>query len=205
MLPSNWNNGADLGEHPKKKDIPRVLTLVNTKMFAYIKQLEDDDLEEQAMEAEDNGDAVEAEMIRDEKDEPTPIGGYCNVEVSAHAVKKYLKLFVQQNVVWDLGLQMQYINSTSSSTSKTGARLTHQCYCPCSSIFRAWQEKLNFPSVLCQEALECNLNKQSNNPREFVQHLVDKSNSSCVLHRTFLYYLQTLYPEQTKFVTAKTF
>jgi len=106
LLPENWANGTDIGSHPRSCDILKVVTDVTKRLTKYIHKLEDDNLEDLALQAEYDGDDFEAAEIREEIGNLSAQETKCTIQIMVGSAVRYLKMFVKHNVVWDLGFQM---------------------------------------------------------------------------------------------------
>jgi hypothetical protein len=115
LLHENWANGTDIGSHPRSCDILKLLAGVTKRLTKYIHKLEDDDLGNQAVEAEYDGDDIEAAIIHDEIGNLDALETKCIIHITVRSAVRYFKLFVKNNVVWDLGFQMQCIYQCSIS------------------------------------------------------------------------------------------
>jgi len=107
------------------------------------------------MTLEDEGDIFEAEIIRDEIENPKTSGSASSIEIFPEDVSHFMTNVVNNNVIWDLGLQTNYLTKHCKISEHSNLVLATQCWCPCSKAMTPWRKHYKIDSIFCKEATKC--------------------------------------------------
>ena len=122
----------------------------------------------------------------------------CQIGIGQPEMLKFLKAVHQENIIWDVGFQMNHLKYHCKSNIYKNYNFISNCYCPCSNYMKNWRKHMEIDTILGQNgAINCKKKGVFRCPEDFYSHLHSLS-GSCLLHRAFAMYLRHLYPEQIK-------
>ena len=99
----------------------------------------ENDLNEQIQEAKDNDDVIIAMGIEEELEygrARIPAESFSNIETQEHDLTRFFNATFNNNLIWDVGFQMQYLKFHCKSTLYRHKPLTMKCYCPCGNYMK---------------------------------------------------------------------
>ena len=196
-LPPSWTS-SEGGCHPLLSSLDEVQKAVRATSIIDLRTICENDLKDQIVEAEYEDDDYLIEELEFELE--SYIGGpsLCRVDLNEFEMLKFLKAVHQENIIWDVGFQMNHLKHHCKTSVYRNRNLTTKCYCPCSNYMKKWRKHMEIDSILGQSgAMNCKKRGVFQCPDDLYAHLQSLS-GSCLLHRAFAMYLRHLYPEQIK-------
>ena len=196
-LPPSWNS-AEGGCHPLQSYLDEVQKGVRMNCIVDLRTICDNDLKDQIKEAgydSDHSLVVDLEM----EIEGTYHGpSHCQVDLCEGQMLRFLKAVHQENIIWDVGFQMNHLKCHRKSSIHRNRNYTTKCYCPCSNYMKKWRVHMEIDLILGQTgAINCKKKGIFQCPEDLYAHLHSLA-GSCLIHRALAMYLRHLYPEQVK-------
>ena len=113
-------------------------------------------------------------------------------------LKKALTVILEENMLWDIGLQMLTLRDQSPDDDMK--KLTTRCYCPCGKIHKNWLRNKGITSSVFDDY--CHNNKFED-ITDFLRHMSGKAIAKEPIHIGLWYYLNYMYRDYTKKVQRK--
>ena len=197
FLPPSWTS-AEGGCHPLQSSLDEVQKLVRMHSMLDLRTISENDLKDQLEEAGYGSSETLVCELESELEHDPQGPSKCRVELHQNQMLKFMKAVHQQNILWDIGFQMNHLKYHCKSSQYRNHNFTTRCYCPCGNYMKKWREYHEINLILGQGgAINCKKKGCFKNPEDLYAHLHSLS-GSCLLHRSFAMYLRNLYPDQVR-------
>ena len=200
-LPTSWRSTQG-GMHPKHKTKAKIVKEVIDECMKDLDELVGSDLQFQLRDAEAESDQDEMDAIQEEINGDAGMESKANIDLTEDELKLFLTRVFEDNVLWDIGYQMDHLKSHGNNDLYKNATLEMKCFCPCSNTFKKWREHFHIDDVVTKnrECHDCGAVEYGyfRGTGYFNRHITSRMDS-CLLHRAMFKYLKKMYPEQHKY------